>query len=770
MNYFHGSISAKTAERRLLTHKDNNEGLYLLRESQGSYIISYVETKHKNVGHILVPNSINSNGEPKTNFLKNNPQLQSVQDILEFMATRCFGRIKMLCPLSKDEFRFDNDAATDFEDDGVTCNICDLKVRNLKSHVRSHNVHHCQRCDKIILQSSQVSHKLQCNPKKNCDGVFTSTKKLENHRAAAHGGPIFKCPRECGKMFPRRSTLNRHLSFHCGKNKESKSASTDSKHDGTLEMWEQVTDLRWEEVTSGKAEVDDVKGGTLKQMYEDETRNISDSIEFSEQSLCSDRDPRVVTFEEIVRMSSDGGWDDVTLICADGRFKSNGFLLAAMFPVIRSMFSDVLMDDVFISLPDVRVANLKMLFHSIQQKNSIIRVGDGLSHLLSSNLQYLEIKTHEVDDHKDHDYIDCLGNGSEDEGGKLDNTDLVRISIRKKSNDEIEEIMNKIKKERQCRGDTEKNLLRICVMCGKRVKRKKYSFEKHKRFIEDQDGFKCIRCSRNKVPCELCGKMFSLLAMRRHIKLQMCLKFPKKYQCLGECGNSECRNKFKYPKDLRRHQEKKEPQTCHICGYIAKSKKAMYGHLISHDSTRSKCPYCYRLILNDSFEGHKKECEKIMMSVCNICDKTFKNPSQLQSHNKKWHEVHEPKHKCDKCGETFIFIHELKRHKVSHEDKTPCPECGVKVRRLKLHMMQAHTPDDQKRFQCPDCGKGFLDKRTLGHHRMNVHLKLRPYNCRYGCDIAYNDTSNRNQHEKKIHGKLYTTEKEKKAKFFNAVT
>ena len=523
-------------------------------------------------------------------------------------------------------------------------------------------------------------------------------------------------------------------------------------------MWQQVTGLRWDDVTAG-SKADNVTGETLKQLYEGGNTSLN-QIESSEPSLCSDRDPRVVTFEEIVRMSSDGGWDDVTLICADGRFKSNGFLLAAMFPVIRSMFSDVLMDDVFISLPDVRVANLKMLFHSIQQKNSIIRVGDGLSHLLSSNLQYLEIKTHEADDHKDHDYIDCLGNGSEDEGDKPDNSDPVRISIRKKSND--------VKKERQCRGDTEKNLLRICVMCGKRVKRKKCSFEKHKRFIEDQDGFKCIRCSRNKVPCELCGKMFSLLAMRRHIKLQMCLKFPKKYQCLGECGNSECRNKFKYPKDLRRHQEKKEPQTCHICGYIAKSKKAMYGHLISHDSTRSKCPYCYRLILNDSFEGHKKECEKIMMSVCNICDKTFKTPSQLQNHSKKWHEVHEPKHKCDKCGETFIFIHELKRHKVSHEDKTPCPECGVKVRRLKLHMMQAHTPDDQKRFQCPDCGKGFIDKRTLGHHKMNVHLKLRPYNCRYGCDISYNDTSNRNQHEKKIHGKIFTTEKAEKAKFYNA--
>ena len=184
-------------------------------------------------------------------------------------------------------------------------------------------------------------------------------------------------------------------------------------------------------MTAGGSKADNVTGETLKQLYENGTGNTYlNQMESSEPSLCSDRDPRAVTFEEIVRMSRDGGWDDVTLICADGRFKSNGFLLAAMFPVIRSMFSDVLLEDVFISLPDVRVANLKMLFHSIQQKNSTIRVGDGISHLLSSNLQCLQIKTHEADDHKDHDYV---GNGSEDEGDKPDNSDLVRISIRKKS-------------------------------------------------------------------------------------------------------------------------------------------------------------------------------------------------------------------------------------------------------------------------------------------------------------------------------------------------
>ena len=78
--------------------------------------------------------------------------------------------------------------------------------------------------------------------------------------------------------------------------------------------------------------------------------------------------------------------------------------------------------------------------------------------------------------------------------------------------------------------------------------------------------------------------------------------------------------------------------------------------------------------------------------------------------------------------------------------------------------MDAHTPDEEKKYQCPDCGKGFLTNTVMEQHRMNVHLKLRPHSCRYGCDISYNDTSNRNQHEKKKHGKLFTTEKEEKLK------
>ena len=71
----------------------------------------------------------------------------------------------------------------------------------------------------------------------------------------------------------------------------------------------------------------------------------------------------------------------------------------------------------------------------------------------------------------------------------------------------------------------------------------------------------------------------------------------------------------------------------------------------------------------------------------------------------------------------------------------------------KHHIQVIHTADSDKNFVCKDCGKGFIAKVKLDVHQMNVHLKLRPHSCRYeGCSVSFNDVSNRNQHEKRVHG------------------
>ena len=101
-----------------------------------------------------------------------------------------------------------------------------------------------------------------------------------------------------------------------------------------------------------------------------------------------------------------------------------------------------------------------------------------------------------------------------------------------------------------------------------------------------------------------------------------------------------------------------------------------------------------------------------------------------------------------RCQEAVVFSAE------NDEEKKPCQICGVYVRDMDHHRKAAHLPEDQKKHKCPECGKGFYYTRELTQHRINNHLKNRPFQCRYGCDIKYNDASNRYSHEKKKHGGL----------------
>ena len=78
--------------------------------------------------------------------------------------------------------------------------------------------------------------------------------------------------------------------------------------------------------------------------------------------------------------------------------------------------------------------------------------------------------------------------------------------------------------------------------------------------------------------------------------------------------------------------------------------------------------------------------------------------------------------------------------------------------------MSVHTKDEEKEFQCDQCDKGFITKKYLERHKISVHLKTKPYNCRYGCVFSYNDMANRNAHERKTHGSLFYNHKEEKLK------
>ena len=174
---------------------------------------------------------------------------------------------------------------------------------------------------------------------------------------------------------------------------------------------------------------------------------------------------------------------------------------------------------------------------------------------------------------------------------------------------------------------------------------------------------------------------------------------------------------------------------------------------------KSKCRKCYKCFATELLDEHLMTCDPKV--ICNICGQSLSDKSALAQHIERIHKAKEFQYVCEICSKCFAFKGNLSKHmKTVHIEMSTCPECGARVRSLNRHRMTTHTPDELKKFQCQDCGKGFIEKKALEEHRMSLHLKLRPYNCRYGCDIAYNDMSNRNQHEKKKHGKLFTSPKD----------
>ena len=246
----------------------------------------------------------------------------------------------------------------------------------------------------------------------------------------------------------------------------------------------------------------------------------------------------------------------------------------------------------------------------------------------------------------------------------------------------------------------------------------------------------------------------------------------KSRQCQGGCGDVSCNKVFNNSASKSLHISRAHyvPQACHICGFIPTSARSLRHHLLVHEESlkgRKICSTCRQTIPIEECEEHQKTCNPNV--ICNVCGKSLHKAS-LDMHMRRAHTNGPPekKYNCEICGKAFGYEDALKRHiRKTHGEKTPCPECGKKVRRLKLHIRDVHTPDQEKKLKCQDCGKGFDDTRRLDQHRMNVHLKLKPYNCRYGCDIAYNDTSNRNQHEKRKHGKLFTSPKDEEESLYD---
>jgi len=268
--------------------------------------------------------------------------------------------------------------------------------------------------------------------------------------------------------------------------------------------------------------------------------------------------------------------------------------------------------------------------------------------------------------------------------------------------------------------------------------------------------------------CSHCDLLFRSDKMDKHQSLKHNIK-PK----CPECPKSIFKNSAAYLMHMEEHRAERFDCDCGI--YFTTKKHKIHHIQLVHAKELECCDECYHVALDVKSLNHHKRREHTKQTdqkprqkvICDICGYVIEisRGHSYDSGLKRMKEHKSTKHNpvlvpCPECSK-MVQQHYLRVHMKIHKIEI-CSVCGkeVKIKNFKRHVA-AHN--DIWLHKCSHCSKGFNNKQSMDHHIMSVHLKLRPYKCRYGCEFAYNDSSNRNQHEKKKHGALFTKQESAKS-------
>ena len=478
---------------------------------------------------------------------------------------------------------------------------------------------------------------------------------------------------------------------------------------------------------------------------------------------------------EVQKLSYCSFFQDATLLCSDGSLKFSKFLLASIFPVIRNILKTQGQEKVVMSLPDASTVEFTTFFEDLLNEKSEIIIGDTIKSLLYD-------ATAKKESRQDIEYEPRLEPKEGDEIMEYPSKSKEKINFYFRETDEdinfeeLDPLCDDIKAEIVF-SEEEKDSFKLEEKKQRRKVKKRVRIPD---IPQNEDGrFMCTRCGRDFPRAEnvrlhqnrknICVPLVDR-KQRLNLPIYKCLvqncefeaggkdlkhhletEHPKQRLVCNHCGKDfhEFSKLLTHIRGVHMNRRVQRRFPCNICG---KNNFPREAHLKRHIEAVHNdklemidCDRCQKKFKPKSFKVHKCFRDE----VCNICGKSVNN---LKGHMESVHNF--TLVQCPICG-VSLKESSLRCHMKSHNEKITCPTCGITVKHLANHIKIVHTENEKKKFQCLDCGKGFIDKTHLQKHRINAHLKTYPYHCRYGCEMKYNDISNRNSHEKKKHGGLY---------------
>ncbi|XP_075169096.1 uncharacterized protein LOC142241242 [Haematobia irritans] len=199
-----------------------------------------------------------------------------------------------------------------------------------------------------------------------------------------------------------------------------------------------------------------------------------------------------------------------------------------------------------------------------------------------------------------------------------------------------------------------------------------------------EEYFRTITATDKKFPCTLCGRGYQRREdLRKH--------FRKKHKNPNPPSKSKIKEKPSKSKD-------EHCFLCPSCGQSYTTKKALDGHLLSHDNNR---PY-----------------------ACDICDKAFKRMKDLNAH-RVIHSDAKP-FQCSNCEKSFKRADKLKIHMRVHSEIRPyqCEHCEKTFKYPSVLRTHMHIHTGQTPFACKTCGEAFSLRTSLNNHCLkNEHEK-----------------------------------------------
>ena len=193
----------------------------------------------------------------------------------------------------------------------------------------------------------------------------------------------------------------------------------------------------------------------------------------------------------------------------------------------------------------------------------------------------------------------------------------------------------------------------------------------------------------------------------------------------------ECDATFSFSRDLMNHRmhhsSEDRPHVCNICNKSYREPSGLRRHVLMHQG--------------------------IKPHLCSTCGKRFMDVSGLNSHNLSMHTADNRKYECQICNKRFVKLSYLHYHnrRVHLSDKPfRCTVCGKKFINRNELMIHMRTHTGEKPFACTTCGKQFTQMINLKLHQV-VHTGAKPHVCKV-CGQEFTQSTSRNRHMRNVHG------------------